>query len=87
MKRFNPNNPKQARLFFCMFKAMELEENGHPVDIMMGLAIKHKFKIIDRIPQSLFDGWDFWVEFEDPKEIDLLPKLFRNIEWKPINQA
>ena len=74
-------------MFYCMFEARVLEEGGHPVDVMMGLAIKHKFKIIDRIPQSLFDGWDFWVEFEDSKEIDLLPKLFRNIEWKPINQA
>ena len=87
MKRFNPDNPKQARLFYCMFEAMECEENRHPIDVMMELEIKHNFIIKYKIPQSMFDGWDFWVEFEDPKEIDLLPKLFRNVGWKPIGQA
>jgi len=87
MKRFNPDNKNQARLFFCMFRAVKAGQHEHPVDVMNKLSVTLNFKILDKIPQSLFDGWDFWVEFKDPKGAEMLPPLFRDVSWKPIGQA
>ena len=86
-RHINPDNRNQARLFFCMYSARDNKEDRHPQIVMNDLAIKHKFKILGAVPQTAFDGWDFWVEFDDIEEIHELPPLFRFLEWKPINQA
>jgi hypothetical protein len=84
MKGMNPNNPKQARLFYDLIEACEYGEKRHPVVVMEELAKKYGFKILDRVPQSLFDGWDFWIEFE---ELPNLPPIFRDVPWKRVGQA
>lgn len=81
----NPDNNKQARIFFDMFDAHKAGEDRHPQDVMKELAEAHRFRILAAVPQSLFDGWDFWIEFDEPPE---LPPLFRgNLPWKPVGQA
>ncbi len=84
MKGTNPDNPKQRRLFFDMIDAYEFGEKRHPQIAMKELAEKCKFKIIGCVPQSLFDGWDFWIEFD---EEPILPPIFRSVPWKPIGEA
>lgn len=81
----NPNNTHQARVFFDMFLANEAGENRHPVTVVEELSKTLGFKILNRVPQSLFDGWDFWIEFDKPPK---LPDYFRaGIKWKRIGEA
>lgn len=81
----NPDNDKQARLFFCMYTADENGETRHPMIVMRELAEQHNFKIITAVPQSLFDGWDLWIEYDiEPK----LPDYFtEGIHWTPIGSV
>lgn len=81
----NPNNTHQARVFFDMYKANDAGENRHPVTVVEELSKTLGFKILNRVPQSLFDGWDFWIEFDKPPK---LPEYFRSgIKWKRIGEA
>jgi len=84
IRGINPDNPKQARVFFDMIDADKVGEHRHPQIVMKEISEKHHFKIISCVPQSLFDGWDFWIEFDTFPE---LPPLFRKVDWKPVGEA
>ena len=84
MIAINPKNKHQGRLFFCLLTANDEGETRHPSVVMRELEISHDFKIIDEIPKSMADGWDFWIEFENKPD---LPNYFRGkLEWKPIGE-
>jgi hypothetical protein len=80
----NPDNPKQGRVFLSLFAAYDAGEKRHAEEIIKDLASKLNFKVLESLPQSIVDGWDFWIEFEVAPE---LPAYFRNVPWKPIGQA
>jgi hypothetical protein len=83
----NPDNQKQARLFYDLREANDRGENRHPQIVMRELAGKHGFTILDSVPQSLFDGWDYWIESDNLMDLHL-PKFFReNVPWKAIGEA
>ncbi len=84
VKGGNPDNPKQMILFFDLRTAYEYGEKRHPQIVMRELAEKYHFTILARIPQTFFDGWDFWIEFET---MPMLPPIFRHVPWKPIGEA
>jgi len=78
----NPNNSKQARLFFSyMSAALEYKENRHADIVMKELAEKNNFKVISKVPQTLFDGWEYWIEFDEEPE---LPGFVENVIWEPV---
>jgi hypothetical protein len=78
----NPGNPKQARVFFSYMSAMiEHNETRHADIVMKEIADKNNFKIIGKVPQTLFDGWEYWIEFDKEPE---LPGFVRNINWEPL---
>jgi hypothetical protein len=86
-RSINPDDPTQARVFYDMYKSHIAGEKRHPEVVMEELAKQHDFTILDSIPQSLFDGWDVWIESPDMATLEL-PDLFRkNIPWKPVGQA
>ena len=80
----NPENNKQRRVFFCAFTAADIGEKRHPQKVMAELAEKYQFKILSEIPQSMFDGWDIWIESSEAVE---LPKYLKVAQWKPVGQA
>ena len=83
MKCQNPSNPSQRRVFFHGQSASEAGENRHPQIVMTELAQRHGFRILSAIPQSMHDGWDFWIEGSAPI---ILPYLL-DYQWKSIGQA
>ena len=85
MIAINPSNDKEGRLFYCLRTANENGEKRHPVIVMQELAIKYNFEIIGKVPQSLFDGWDFWIKFETKP--NLPPFFYTDIPWKSVNMA
>lgn len=82
----NPKNPNQMSLFFCSRTADDLGENRHPQIVMRELSEKHGFKVIGKTPQSLFDGWSFWIEY-DKKEPKDLPRYLRDVSWSEVGSA
>jgi hypothetical protein len=84
MRGINQDNPKQARVFYDLFEAYKYGERRHPQIVMKELAERHGFRILGKVPQTLFDGWDYWIEFETPPD---LPPIFRDVPWKGIGEA
>lgn len=83
----NPQNHAQRRVFYDLNMAGDKGEARHPMVVMRELAQKHGFTLIGAVPQSLFDGWDFWIESTNIAVLDL-PCFFRErIPWKPVGQA
>ena len=64
-----PIRINKARLFLSYISAYNLGEKRHAQIIMKELSIKHGFVITESIPQSVGDGWEFFIEF------DKTPKL------------
>lgn len=85
MKGINPNNNKQARIFLDLNELYYSGIKGIPCEIMNRLAYEHGLKILDCVPQTLFDGIDFWIEFDTYPEG--LPDIFRDVPWRPIGVA
>ena len=81
----NPDNENQAHVFFDMITAFNEGETRHPQKVMKELSEKIGFKVLDSVPQSMFDGWSFWIEY---KSIPSLPNYFRSgIKWIQIGEA
>ena len=81
----NPENKKQARIFYCYLEANNLSEDRHACIVIEELSKRHKFKVLRAIPQTLFNGWDFWVEFDFYPTADYcLPSYCRKVKWKGI---
>ena len=96
MKSQNPENKNQARLFYCARTAFDHGEMRHPSIVIDEMAGNHNIKVLGKIPQSLFDGWDFWVEIEESQmglsdvldvEYFFNTPFFMDYGWKPINEA
>ena len=89
IKGINPENKKQARVFYDLLSAVyEDKEVRHPLIVMRLLEVQYEFKIIGKIPQTLFDGWDFWIEAENIEQVlSQLPKYIKNVPWKGVNEA
>lgn len=64
VKGLNPENNKQARVFFNYLTMQDAGENRHASLVMQELGDKLGFKVIGAVPQTLFDGWDYWIEFD-----------------------
>lgn len=82
----NPNNKNQMRIFFSMYELWDLNIKGHPRTIMDQLSKEMNFKVLDAVPQSLFDGWDFWIEGENLDQMDF-PIYIRDVPWRAIGTA
>ena len=80
----NPENDKQRRVFFCGWSANNVGEKRHPQIVMAELAKKYNFKILACVPQSIADGWDFWIESD---EIMDLPDYLCDFIWKPVGKV
>ena len=87
MKSQNPENKNQVRYFYCARTAFDHGEMRHPSIVIDEIASKCHFKVLGKIPQTAFDGWDFWVEFEDSIYVLVVPPFFMDYGWKPINEA
>ena len=85
LKGINPENKHQMLLFLCSYMQSEAKISGHPQEIMKKLAEENGFKILESVPQSLLDGWDFWIEFDTPPST--LPNIFRDVEWKSVGSV
>ena len=87
-----PRQPNQHHRFYCMQSAADAGEHRHPQQVVRGLSEMHGFTVLGAVPQSLFDGWDFWIEYDangdydDSTEPPAFPAYFRAASWKPINQ-
>lgn len=60
------------RVFLSLHAAHDSGDDRHAQVIMRELAARHGFQIVQAIPQSLFDGWEFVVETE------------RAVAWPPF---
>lgn len=78
--------PGQSYCFYCMQSASEAGENRHPQTVVRELAATLGFRILDAVPQSLFSGWDFWIEVEEGKTVTL-PSYLKVHKWKPTGQV
>lgn len=78
----NPRNKHQMRLFLCSYMQCSANIDGHPQEIMEKLSEEKGFRILACAPQSMFDGWDFWIELETAP--DNLPNIFRGVQWKSV---
>lgn len=74
--------PNVGRVFLDM---MDEPSGEHPQVIMASLAKELGFEVLAAIPQSIFDGWDFWIRF--PGEPPEMPNYFRPVPWKPVGEA
>lgn len=83
-KGVNPENHSQARVFYHLQSADEAGLTGRAQKNMQLLADECGFRVIGSLPQTLFEGWDFWIEFDDLPE---LPDFMRDAPWKPIGGA
>jgi hypothetical protein len=81
-KGINPENKQQARVFFHLETCQDEGFIGHPQHEIKKL-IPESANVIGCIPQSLYDGWDFWIDFSG--ELLVHDVLF-DFQWKPINQ-
>ena len=79
----NPDNGFQGCTFLCTRTAYEDGEKRHPQTIMRELSEELSFKILRAVPQIAFDGWEFWIEFDNKPK---LPKYFRKISWELIKE-
>lgn len=85
-KTVTPQMPNQHHCWFCAHSASDAGEGRHPQEVVRELAKTHNFKILDQVPQSIADGWSFWIETADGK-IPELPPFFRIARWIPIGQV
>ena len=87
-----PRQPNQHHRFYCMMSATEAGEHRHPQRVVRDLAATLNFVVLGAVPQSIADGWDFWIEYDangdydDSTEPPAFPAYFRAASWKPINQ-
>jgi hypothetical protein len=87
VKQINPTDPRQARLFYCLLAAHAAGEKRHPQHVVRDLEARLGFKVLGWVPQTIADGWDVWIEHDDPASL-ALPPLFRaGAPWKPVGQA
>lgn len=83
----NPDNPKQARVFYYLQDAPFSPGKlfYHPQRVMKRLSKELNFIILDSIPQTIADGWDFWIEFETMPELP--PFISNKVPWKPVGES
>ncbi len=80
-----PTDSHVAHVFLCMIKQAECGNSERPQNLMRRLSNELDFEILGAVPQSMFDGWSFWIRFD--KEPDL-PDMFRDkIKWVPVGAA
>lgn len=82
-KGINPENKNQARVFLNIQDYQEFGFKGHPHEVILKL-IPFGSKVIGAVPQSMFDGWDFWLELDGNYNAH---DLIDDYVWKPVNQA
>ena len=87
MKSQNPENKNQVRLFYCLRTAFDHEEMRHPSIVMDEIAERCNLKVLGKIPQTAFDGWDFWIEVEDSRDVLVLPPFLMDYGWKPVGEV
>lgn len=80
----NPENQSQRRVFFHAYAAYDVGEKRHPLTVMQELAERHGFRTLAAVPQSLFDGWDFWIE---ECAAPVAAPYLLDYPWKPIGQV
>jgi hypothetical protein len=85
VKGTNPSNPFQRRVFFHLWHAQDAGETRHPMAVMRELAEANNFGILAAVPQSLHDGWDFWIE--ESANAPALPSYLLDYPWKPVGQV
>ena len=51
------------------------------------IAERCNLKVLGKIPQTAFDGWDFWIEVEDSRDVLVLPPFLMDYGWKPVGEA
>ena len=78
--------PGQQYCFYCLESASEVGEDRHPQTVVRELAATLGFRVLGSLPQSLFTGWDFWIEMDESKTVTL-PSYLKAHKWKPIGQA
>ncbi|WP_207285222.1 hypothetical protein [Pseudomonas sp. FW300-N2A2] len=80
----NPENPRQARAFYCLRSADDAGESRNAWVVMRELSESLGFKLLDSCPQTIAEGIDWWIEFEVYPE---LPAFVYPARWKRIGQA
>lgn len=82
----NPENPNQ---YHCWYDAiashLDENENRHPQVVVRELAQAHGFQVLNCVPQSIADGWSFWIEVEG--ELPAFPSFFKPKGWIPVGQV
>lgn len=78
--------PNQQHRFYCTRSASDQNENRHPQEVVRDWSRSRGFTILDAVPQSIADGWDFWIEVHEGQDL-VFPSFFRACEWKPIGQV
>ena len=64
------------RVFFDYRMANDAGEMRHAVLVLKELSRAHDFRIMSSEPQSIADGFEFWID--DPKQ-SKLPKYVRDL--------
>ncbi len=80
----NPANPRQMLAFYDSSAAFAAGELRNAWTVMTYLSLRQHFTILDRVPQSLAGGWDYWIEHAGTEPT--LPAWARWAVWKRIGQ-
>ena len=81
----NPANRNEAHVFYDMMEAGIHGETRHPQVVVRELSHRLNFDILDAVPQSLFDGWSFWIRFYEAPDLPF--ELFRAVNWIPVGET
>jgi len=74
----------KQHLFYDLRTAQESGESRHPQIVMKMLAENLGFEILGALPQTAFDGWEFWIEYNT---IPKLPKYLDLHPWTEVGSA
>lgn len=77
---------QQQHRWFDIRAASDAGEERHPQEVVREFAALHSFKILASVPQSIADGWSFWIETSG-EALPELPDFFRVAEWIPVGQV
>lgn len=83
-RSLNPDNPKQARIFYDLIDASRAGEDRNAMVVMREMADAMGFKLLGSTPQSIMEGWDVWIGFD---AAPVLPDYLRSVPWRSVGSA
>lgn len=80
-------HPGRHCFFYDGIAASDANENRHPQVVVAELAETHGFRVLAAVPQSMFDGWDFWIDVGGQGPAPKVTPYFKAKAWKPLGEV